>query len=443
MKSRRIPLEYRVPLIYLIFGVLWILASDLFLESIITNPHELTNFQTYKGWFFVLASALIIYFLLKAGLSVRRRLFEESQRRLERIETLHEIDQAISSNHQLEKTLDILVSQVRRHLKVDGAAVLLYDRANKLFRCESATGFQTIDITGMTVNYEGSLAGIAAESGQIIRLKDFRDKADENLRHFLAQENIQEYLAIPLMAKNNLTGILELFHRSPMEPDEEWLNYYRTLAGQAAVAIENAQLVQELQTANKELTGAYEATIEGWSRAMDLRDRETEGHTLRVTQMTLDLARRMNIPEEALVHIRHGALLHDIGKIGIPDSILLKPDSLTKEERAIIERHPGYAYELLRSVDYLRPALEIPHLHHEKWDGSGYPYGLAGEQIPLAARLFAVVDVYDALTSERPYRPAWSEKDAIAYIQEQSGKHFDPEVVRVFLEYLRSREGEE
>ncbi|MGE5377891.1 MAG: HD-GYP domain-containing protein, partial [Bacteroidota bacterium] len=193
---------------------------------------------------------------------------------------------------------------------------------------------------------------------------------------------------------------------------------------------------EKLQTANRRLSDAYEATIEGWSHAMDLRDRETEGHSRRVTELSLRLAQAMGMSDEALVHMRHGALLHDMGKIGIPDSILHKPDKLNDEEWEIMRKHPDLAFNMLNSIDYLRDALEIPYFHHERWDGSGYPQGLKGEQIPLAARIFAVADVWDALTSNRPYRPAWTREQARDYIREQSGMHFDPQVVELFLKVI-------
>ena len=199
------------------------------------------------------------------------------------------------------------------------------------------------------------------------------------------------------------------------------------------------KLIQErtkLQEANAQLLAAYEATIAGWSRALDLRDRDTEGHSRRVTQLTEKLARALGMTEEEIMHLRRGALLHDMGKIGIPDAILHKPDQLTDEEWIIMRKHPQLAYDMLDSVEYLCPALEIPLNHHEKWDGTGYPRGLSGEEIPLSARLFAVVDVWDALTSDRPYRKAWSEEEALNYIREQSGKHFDPQVVELFFRVI-------
>jgi HD-GYP domain-containing protein (c-di-GMP phosphodiesterase class II) len=181
---------------------------------------------------------------------------------------------------------------------------------------------------------------------------------------------------------------------------------------------------------------AYDATIAGWSHAMDLRDKETEGHTQRVTEMTVQLARKMNIDPQELVHIRRGALLHDIGKLGVPDQILLKPGTLTEAEWEIMRQHPVYALNMLTPITHLRPALDIPYCHHEKWDGTGYPRNLKGEQIPLSARLFTVVDVWDALGSDRPYRKAWPEEKTLKYIREESGRHFDPQVVDAFLRLI-------
>ncbi|MCB9112282.1 MAG: response regulator [Anaerolineales bacterium] len=192
-----------------------------------------------------------------------------------------------------------------------------------------------------------------------------------------------------------------------------------------------------LEKTHQQLLDAYDKTIEGWSHAMDLRDKETEGHTQRVTQMTLELAKQFGIKDEELVHIRRGALLHDMGKLGIPDSILLKPDKLTDEEWDKMRQHPKYAYDMLYPIEYLRPALDIPYCHHEKWDGTGYPRGLSGEDIPLSARIFAVVDVWDALTSDRPYRNAWDKKKALEYIQEQSGMHLEPRIVEMFTTLIK------
>lgn len=196
------------------------------------------------------------------------------------------------------------------------------------------------------------------------------------------------------------------------------------------------KLVQEranLQKAHTQLLDAYEATIVGWSHAMDLRDHETEGHSQRVMELTVKLAQSYGLDDEEIHHIKRGALLHDMGKIGVPDAILHKPDKLTEEEWKVMRTHPQLAHEMLYPIEYLRPALDIPYCHHEKWDGTGYPRQLKNTEIPLAARIFAVVDVWDAVTSDRPYRPAWNKDQALTYIREQSGRHFDPQVVEAFL----------
>jgi putative nucleotidyltransferase with HDIG domain len=237
----------------------------------------------------------------------------------------------------------------------------------------------------------------------------------------------------PLVAKGQLFGILEVFHRTILQPDADWLAFFETLAGQAAIAVADARLFADLQRSNTDLLLAYDTTLEGWSAALDLRDRETEGHSQRVTEMTVRLARVLDVSEQELEYIRRGALLHDIGKMGVPDVILHKPGKLTDEEWVIMRQHPGLAYQMLSPIAFLRPALDIPYCHHEKWDGTGYPRQLKGEAIPLAARIFAVVDVWDALRSDRPYRSGWPEARVRDYIREQAGQHFDPKIVDAFL----------
>ncbi len=191
-----------------------------------------------------------------------------------------------------------------------------------------------------------------------------------------------------------------------------------------------------LEKSTEELKTAYDATLQGWSNALELREQETAGHSQRVVQTTLKLARQMAVSEENLLDIQRGALLHDIGKMGIPDNILLKTGPLNEEEWLTMRKHPEYAHRLLSIIPYLKQALEIPYFHHEKWDGTGYPWGLKGEEIPLAARIFSIVDVWDALSYDRPYRKAWPKETIMNYIQEQSGKYFDPRVVEEFLSLM-------
>jgi len=367
------------------------------------------------------------------------RLFEESQRRLKQLEALHSIDIAIGASMDLRTTLSVVLQHVESLLGVDAADILLFSPGLQQFRFSAGRGFHTDDIERANVRLGTSFAGRAALERRIVLIRgQLSAQSDRDFTKMYEKEGFFAYAGVPLIAKGEIKGVLEVYHRSLHSPEPEWLNLLDTLAGQAAIAIDNAQLFNDLQKSNFDLTMAYDATIAGWSRAMDLRDKETEGHTQRVTDLTLKLARAMNISESQLMHIRRGALLHDIGKMGVPDNILLKTDELTDEEWEKMRKHTDFAYEMLSSIRYLQPALDIPYCHHEKWDGTGYPRGLKGQEIPVAARIFAVADVWDAITSDRPYRKSWSREEALRHIHEQSGKYFDPQVVEAFLGLITS-----
>ncbi len=372
-----------------------------------------------------------------ANALLRIALHEETRHRLEQVQALQTIDRIITTSLDLRFSLDALLAQTISYLGMDAAGVLLYNPRTLTLEYAAGRGFQTSAYEQSRVRLGVGFAGAVALDRRVIHRSNI-NPAEPNFtrRQLIASEKFVSYCGVPLIAKGQVKGVLESFHYSSFEPDADWLNFFEALAQQAAIAIENAQLFENVQHSNLELSLAYEATIEGWSRALDLRDRETEGHTLRVTELTLQMARRMGMDEQQLVYLRRGALLHDIGKMGIPDNILHKPGSLDEAEWEIMRKHPLYAYEMLYPIQYLRPALDIPYYHHEKWDGSGYPHGLSGEQIPLAARVFAVADVWDALTSDRPYRPAWSNEKALDYIRSQAGSHFDPQVVAVFFEVI-------
>lgn len=257
------------------------------------------------------------------------------------------------------------------------------------------------------------------------------------------QRGLVSILYFPLLLKESAIGIFILgttHNIRQFTKDEIDLSY--VLSFQVSLAIANAQLYKKAQDAILDLTQAYDATLEGWSRVLDMRDHVTDKHTHRVADLTVALAERMGIPKSELGHIRRGALLHDIGKMAIPDAILQKDSELSESEQRIMQTHPAKALQILSQIGYLVPAMDIPYCHHERWDGTGYPRGLKGEAIPLAARLFAVVDVFDALTSDRPYRKAWSKEKALEYLQEQSGKHFFPEAVQAFSDLLREQDQE-
>jgi PAS domain S-box-containing protein/putative nucleotidyltransferase with HDIG domain len=366
----------------------------------------------------------------------RKQAEEQIQLQLQRVRALRAIDIAISSSFDLNLTLSLLLDHVIAQLHTDAAAILLFHSSTRTLEHAASRGFRSTAIREARLRLGEGYAGKAVLERRMIHISNLVETDSELAALSLKTENFIEYYCVPLIVKGEVKGVLEIFHRSVLSGDPEWLDFLETLAGQAAIAIDNATLFEDVQLSNRELFQAYDATIEGWSHALDLRDKETEGHTLRVTETTMELARKFDFSDEQLRHIRWGALLHDIGKMGVPDHILLKPDKLTDEEWTSMKKHPVFALEMLSPIAYLKSALDIPYCHHEKWDGTGYPRGLKGEVIPLAARLFAIVDVWDALRSDRPYRKAWSVEKTLEHIKSLSGIHFDPKVVEYFLEMI-------
>ncbi|MCL5999482.1 MAG: PAS domain S-box protein, partial [Chloroflexi bacterium] len=385
------------------------------------------------------------YALQAAAAFENARLFEETERRLSNLQALHRIDVAITSSLDLHLTLDIILDQATVQLQADAASILLFDRQTRALSYAAGRGFRTRAMQETHLGFgEGHASRAVLERRTIVGVT--RQSEGDGLRGLryraiMSDEGFVAHVATPLIAKGQVVGVLEVFHRATLNTGDEWLAFLETLAGQAAVAIDSATLFNGLQRSNAELLVAYDTTLEGWSRALDLRDQETEGHTRRVADITLQLARAMHLSDAELVHMYRGALLHDIGKMGVSDNILRKPGPLTDEEWVIMRKHPQYAYEMLSPIKYLRPVLDIPYCHHEKWDGTGYPRGLKGEQIPLPARIFAVVDVWDALRTDRPYRTAWPDDRVHEYIRSQAGAHFDPQVVEAFMNLMTTSAG--
>jgi PAS domain S-box-containing protein/putative nucleotidyltransferase with HDIG domain len=371
----------------------------------------------------------------QAAAAIRRLLLrEQAERRLQQLASMSEIDRTIASNFDVRISLQIILKHVIEQLRVDAADVLVYNNRTQSLEFTAGTGYRSRNLESMRQPMSKGQAGRALMERQIVKIPEVAISGAVFANpEFIKAENVAAYFAVPLITKGQIMGVLELCHRNPLHPNEEWFDFLMTLAGQAAIAIDNVRMFESLQRSTDELELAYDATIEGWSHALDLRDKETEGHTQRVTETTMNLARTFGLSERELINVRWGALLHDIGKMGVPDSILLKPGNLTEDEWVVMKRHPELAYEMLLPIKYLHGALDIPYCHHEWWDGSGYPRGLKGKDIPLAARIFAVVDVWDALISDRPYRQAWSEEKARHHIQGEAGKHFDQEVVKAFF----------
>ncbi len=383
-------------------------------------------------------SSLLTASLEMVGTALHRfQLEEQAKRQIQQLDAMRAIDLAITSSLDLGGILEVLLDQVIAQLGVDAACVLVHNPGEQTLEFAATRGFTTDALQRTHLRFGEGYAGRAATEQRTILIPDLRyAQADFVRSPSFSAEGFVAYFAVPLMARSQVKGVLEIFHRAPIETNREWLNLAEAMAGQAAIAIENATLIRDLQRSNTELNLTYTATLEGWSRALDLRDRETEGHSQRVTELALRLAKAMGVGESELVHIRRGALLHDIGKLGIPDSILLKSSPLNEAEMQIVRKHPVIAYELLAPIGYLQPALDLIYAHHEKWDGSGYPRGLKGEEIPLSARIFTVVDVWDALLTDRPYRKGWPEESARNYLLQEAGRHFDPQIVSTFLTLL-------
>jgi PAS domain S-box-containing protein/putative nucleotidyltransferase with HDIG domain len=359
---------------------------------------------------------------------------ERIRRNLEHLTALVEIDRAINFSFDLNLSLTTLLTHVIVQSGVDAADVLLFNPASRTLEYVAGLGFHTKAIEQARQPLGEGYAGRAAQERSVVHIPDLAKEHDKFLRGILlAGEDFVSYYGLPLIAKGEVVGVLEVFQRAGIVHDGEWLDFLKALAAKAAIAIDNVSLFDNLQRSNTELFQAYDATIEGWSRSLELRDHETEGHTQRAADLTVKLARLFGLSDAELVQVRWGALLHDIGKMGIPDEILLKHDTLTEAEWAVMKKHSVFAYEMLSPIRYLRLALEIPYAHHEKWDGTGYPLGLKGEQVPLVARIFAVADVWDALRSDRIYRTSWSVEKVREYLRSLAGTHFDPHVVDVCL----------
>lgn len=367
-----------------------------------------------------------------------RKVAEQNvQQHMERISAMLTIANAISASLDLTLTLTIVLEHVVSQLHVDAASVLLLDPFTQTLRFFAGRGFKSDIAHTFNLKVGEGYPGKAILERRIVFSNDPNDFSNPTLfgKEFI-KENFSSAFWVPLISKGVVKAVMEVYSHKIIEADREWMDYLTMLASQTAIAIDNAELFDNLQHSNEELLQAYDSTLEGWVHALDLRDKETEGHSQRVAEITIRMATQMGVRPADLEHFRRGALLHDIGKMGVPDAILLKPGPLTEEEWIIMRKHPQFASTLLKPIGYLRKAVDIPLYHHERWDGTGYPDGLKGTEIPLAARIFAIIDVWDALTSHRPYRQAWPTEDARKYIQDQAGRQFDPQVTNEFLKIL-------
>ena len=340
------------------------------------------------------------------------------------------INSSLGRQRVLEGVMDSLITLMH----AERGFLMLRHRTGEL-KPEIARGIAHINLVEKEFEFSRTIVRRVAESCQSVLTTNAQEDPRFENQVSIAAYQLRSIICAPLKIRGQLIGVIYVDNRARSgifrENDLELVSAF---ANQAAVAIDNADLFDNLQKSNRELEKANQAILNSWVRALDMRDKETEGHTQRVTILTERLALSMGVKGDALINIRNGALLHDIGKMGIPDSILLKKGGLTSEERAVMQEHPLMAKKMLEGIEFLRPAIDIPYCHHEKWDGSGYPRGLKGMNIPFAARVFSVIDVWDALISDRPYRKGLPSDEVRQHIKTDSGKHFDPNVIRAFLE---------
>jgi PAS domain S-box-containing protein/putative nucleotidyltransferase with HDIG domain len=422
--------EYKLSLTKVLEGKSLVEAEEYAVLSKNGRAHyvEVLSAPRYSGKY------IIGFQGIARDITTRKLRNEKIQRQLEHLTAINVIEHVIAANFDLDFSLSEILNHVTKELGVDAATILRLNSNLQILEFLAEKGFRTKAIQKRQVRMGEGYAGYAAQERQLIQIPNLKeDMANLPTITFITGEDFVCYIGLPLIIKGEVKGVLEIYNRSAIDPDEEWFDFLNSLAGQAAIAIEISTLFESLQRSNSQLTLAYDATIEGWSHALDLRDKETEGHTQRVTEMAVKLARNFGFSEAELVQVRWGSLLHDIGKMGVPDEILFKQGPLSETEWAIMKKHPTFAYEMLAPIHYLQLALEIPFSHHEKWDGTGYPQALKGIQIPLVARIFAIVDTWDALTSDRPYRKAWNKEKVYQYILDSSGTHFDPQVVSAFM----------
>jgi PAS domain S-box-containing protein len=365
----------------------------------------------------------------------RSERYEQAQRQIQQLSAMQSINMTIGASLDLNITFNVLTVQMTTQLGVDAADVLLLNPQTSQLTYAAGNGFRSKDIE-KTVLWLGEYqAGRAAMERRSIHLYDPDGVAKYfNPPGFLADEGFVAYDVVPLIVKGEVRGVIETFHRKLNVATKEWRMLLDALALETSIAIDNTELLAKLQRSNQDLQIAFDGTLQGLARMLEIYDYETEKHSLRVVDLTVKLAQYLGINSSDLTNIRRGAYMHDIGKIGIPREILNKTGKLDPDEWAEVVKHPQYAYDIINPIPFLQPALEIPFSHHERWNGKGYPQKLAGEEIPLAARIFAVIDIFDALTSERKYREALTPQEALNYLAETAGKELDPKIVRAFLD---------
>lgn len=367
------------------------------------------------------------------GMSVRSlRLIEMLRQRVNWLEIFHQINQQIGVDTKPGELYQILVDKAIEAIGAESATLIIYDPSQNVLRKAVARGWLE-KIMNQPINPSEGISGRIFSTGKL-RISPLISK--DPLVHPQVVAFVppgRANVGVPVIAEGTVLGVFHIAVKASVDLSQELIDIVEMFGSYAGIVIGRMQLIEALRNAEKMMRTAYDETLEGWARAIGLRDDNTLQHTVRVVKIAVALGEYLNLDPRMLEDMRRGALLHDVGKIGIPDTILRKPGNLNDEEMAIMRTHTSFGYELLRPIKFLEGAIVVPYCHHERWDGTGYPRHLKGEEIPLLARIFAVADVYDAMTSDRPYRHAHTIQEAIDYIKSQSARHFDPHIVGVFL----------
>jgi HD-GYP domain-containing protein (c-di-GMP phosphodiesterase class II) len=357
------------------------------------------------------------------------QLFERQNRSAERQKMLNQISNHLHQTLEIDKLIPRIFIEVNKAINAEAQSIWLVDEEAGIIKCRFARGSSAVALMGLTVPLNApSIVGTSVSKQESIIIMDAqndprRARSVDEKTGFVTRS----LMTVPLVLEDKSIGAIQAVNKRDGQLfNKDDLDLFRSIADSAALAVNNAQLVADLQN-------SYDLTLDALSAALDLRDRETEGHSRRVVEYTSRLAEKIGLDKETIKSIRRGALIHDIGKIGVPDAVLHKPGLLDVEERIVIERHPQAGFNMLAGIPYLRQEIQIVICHQEKWDGTGYPYGLHGEDIPIGARLFAIADTFDALTSDRPYRQGSSYETTRKIIEEEAGKQFDPQAVAAFL----------
>lgn len=368
------------------------------------------------------------------GVTGRKSQEQKLQIHLQRLKSLRAIDISVASSLDVRSALNLYLDQIIHQLHFDAAAIALIDPASYTLEYQSAKGFARHNPSGLRLRLgEGFGGRVVMENRPIMIAHIQQTHRKDRFLKVVQEEGFYSYYGIPLVARGEVKGVLEVLHRSTMHDDTETLDFMEIMAGQLSVAIDNLSMIQQLKRSVMETQMGLDQVLETWAQSIEDRMRKPKGSSLARALKAVDIGRSLGIAESQLIHVKRGALLSDLGMLSVGEDILFTSESLNEDHWALIHKHPEYARDILQQIPFLKDLMDIPLYHHERWDGEGYPYGLKGDRIPIAARIFKVIDVAEALSQPRPYRDAWSKQEIDAYLEEQSGKEFDPDIVSVML----------